>query len=98
MVSLPGGGKGKRSLDTEVNLVPFIDLLSMCICFLLMTAVWVQMQVVQVKQSKGTDAPKPTGPYDLKLDFTGANSIDLLVEKEGKPVRKIALSGPSKEG
>ncbi len=52
-----GGGNGRRkSLDAEINLVPFIDLLSMCICFLLMTAVWMQVGAVQVKQSHGTDA------------------------------------------
>jgi biopolymer transport protein ExbD len=38
-----GGGKGKRSLDSEINMVPFIDLLMVTIAFLLITAVWSQM-------------------------------------------------------
>jgi biopolymer transport protein ExbD len=38
-----GGGKGRKGVDSEVNLIPFIDLLSVCILFLLMTAVWVQI-------------------------------------------------------
>ena len=41
-VSLPGGGGGGRgrNQNAELNLVPFIDLLSACITFLLATAVW----------------------------------------------------------
>jgi len=39
----PQGQGGKRSVDAELNLIPFIDLLSVCILFLLMTAVWVQI-------------------------------------------------------
>ena len=37
------GGKGKRrSLDSEINMIPMIDLLLVTISFLLITAVWVQ--------------------------------------------------------
>ena len=38
-----GGKKGKKALDANLNLVPFIDLLSCCISFLLITAVWTHM-------------------------------------------------------
>ncbi len=38
-----GGGKGKRSLDSEINMIPFIDLLMVTIAFLLITAVWSHM-------------------------------------------------------
>ena len=41
-VSLPSAG-GKRELNSDINLVPFIDLLSVCICFLLIAAVWLQL-------------------------------------------------------
>lgn len=43
----------KRHLDAELNLIPFIDLLSVCICFLLLTAVWVQVGALEVKQAIG---------------------------------------------
>jgi len=39
----PQGQGGRRSVDAELNLIPFIDLLSVCILFLLMTAVWVEI-------------------------------------------------------
>ena len=36
-----GGGGKKRSINAEINLVPFIDLLFVTLAFLLITAVWV---------------------------------------------------------
>lgn len=52
-VSLPGGGGGGRgrNLVTNINLVPFIDLLTVCITFLIMTAVWTQLSSLQVDQA-----------------------------------------------
>ena len=38
-----GGGKGKRALDSEINMIPMIDLLMVTISFLLITAVWTNM-------------------------------------------------------
>ena len=41
-VDVGGGGKGgRRSTDSEINMIPFIDLLMVTIAFLLITAVWV---------------------------------------------------------
>lgn len=52
-VSLPGGGGGGRgrSVNAELNLVPFIDLLCSMITFLLATAVWSQTEVMKVDQA-----------------------------------------------
>jgi biopolymer transport protein ExbD len=62
-VSAPGGrsGGGKKNLNVELNLVPFIDLLTCLICFLLMAAVWVQIGKISVTQS-GTGAPTEQTP------------------------------------
>lgn len=49
-VNVEGGG-GKRSLDFDLNLVPLIDLLSCCISFLLITAVWTQMAKLETSQT-----------------------------------------------
>lgn len=38
-----GGGKGRRSVDSDINMIPFIDLLMVTISFLLITAVWTHM-------------------------------------------------------
>ncbi|CAN0275939.1 unnamed protein product, partial [Chrysoparadoxa australica] len=41
----------KKELDAQLYLTPFIDLLSTCVCFLLITAVWIEIGTVEVKQS-----------------------------------------------
>ena len=42
-----GGGQGRRALDTDINMVPMIDLLMVTIAFLLVTAVWSQMSRIE---------------------------------------------------
>jgi len=43
-IDVGGGGAGKRkSLDSEINMIPMIDLLMVTISFLLITAVWTHM-------------------------------------------------------
>ena len=57
------GGKkgGKKSLDTAINLVPFIDLMAVTISFLIMTAVWNQINRLTVSQSGApTESSAPT--------------------------------------
>lgn len=50
-VAVDTGGRGRRrNLDAMINLVPAIDLLSCCITFLLVTAVWTQIARLQVSQ------------------------------------------------
>lgn len=48
--------KNNHSDQAEVNLIPFIDLLSVCISFLLLTAVWLQTGVMSTKQGLGTES------------------------------------------
>lgn len=92
MVSVGSGGNGRhKSLDAEVNLVPFIDLLSMCICFLLMTAVWVQIGAMEIKQSKGTEAGAP-GQYELNLNFTSPLALQVVLKKQGKNFQSFQVT------
>jgi biopolymer transport protein ExbD len=43
-IDVGGGGGGKRkALDSEINMIPMIDLLMVTISFLLITAVWTHM-------------------------------------------------------
>lgn len=75
-VSVDTGGKGgKKSVDTTVNLVPFIDLLCSLIAFLMMTAVWTQVGKLQVASqgmnSDTVEPPKPTLQINLLLTEMG---------------------------
>ena len=56
-----GGKGGKKALDAQINLVPFIDLMAVTISFLIMTAVWTQIGRLQVSssgQAAGDEAEK----------------------------------------
>lgn len=46
------GPKDKKSVDVELNIIPFIDLLSCLTAFLLVTAVWVNIAQINI-QPKG---------------------------------------------
>src|SRR6187431_1769591 len=48
-----GGGDRKKPLTAELNLVPYIDLLTCMVAFLLITAVWTQLASLPIGQ-KGT--------------------------------------------
>ncbi len=52
--------QSKKHLDFELNLIPFIDLLSTCICFLLLTAVWLNVGSMNVKQAVGGQSAAET--------------------------------------
>src|SRR5262249_40294564 len=74
----PTGKSGKKPLDAAINLVPFIDLLSCCISFLLITAVWTQLARMDVTQ-KGQGA---AGPTDEKPPEPTVN-LTLYIDKDG---------------
>lgn len=87
----------EKSLDAEVNLIPFISLLSMLICTLLLTAVWIQIGSMDVKQSVGAEGKDAgasqestlwafvdeKGQIELKLENAPANLP--------KSLRKISI-------
>lgn len=95
----PTASSGRRkSLDAEVNLVPFIDLLSMCICFLLMTAVWMEIGTVNVKQLVGTDAPADTkSTYEMDLKYLQSNRMEVNLKKAGLKNQKFTIDGGTNE-
>ena len=61
-----GGGKGKKPLDTTINLVPFIDLMAVTIVFLIMTAVWTQLGRLQVSQAGQSASEEPPPEQNLQ--------------------------------
>ncbi len=71
-----GNKKGrKKSTNFELNLVPFIDVLSTCICFLLVTAVFINLGSFHVSQAVGSEknqqAEKPQGTVTVSLGGRG---------------------------
>ena len=75
-VSVGGGGHGgKKSIDHEIPLVPFIDLLLCCVMFLLVTAVWNQLAQLEANQqipgNPNPSDPPPDPGIQLYLQITG---------------------------
>lgn len=92
-----GGGRGrKKTLNFDLNLTPFIDILAMAICFLLMTAVWIQVGALPVKQSHGTEGAA-NDTLDIDLKFKSPTAVDLFLMKKGKLVKKAAITAGTME-
>lgn len=90
MAEIQEGGKGRgRATNVELNLVPFIDLMSVLITFLLITAVWTQVSMIQIGSSlygKKSDSqpnpePPPLAEIVLKVDVKPAGYV-LTVGKQ----------------
>lgn len=94
-VSGASGSGRRKSLDAEINLVSFIDLLSMCICFLLMTAVWLEVGALQVKQSHGTEGAATDQGQEISLKVVSATQAEISLKKAGRVVQKASLKASS---
>lgn len=71
------GKGGKKPLDSALNLVPFIDLMAVLIVFLIMSAVWTQLNRLQVSQA-GSDSPVVAVPEQLPLRVRVTERVLLL--------------------
>lgn len=60
MGMVSGSAKDRKNLDVELNLMPVFDVLSVCICFLLMTVVWVQVGALETSQAIGGQSAAET--------------------------------------
>jgi biopolymer transport protein ExbD len=75
MAQIQDNAKG-RTANTELNLIPFIDVMSVLVTFLLITAVWSQVSMIQIGSSiygKKTEnqeqaTPPPLADIPLRLD------------------------------
>lgn len=80
MAQIDDGGDGKRSSTVDLNLVPIIDLMSVCIIFLLITAVWTQVSMIQIGSSiyaqNNDPNNKPEPPKKAEIPFR----LDVLKE------------------
>lgn len=71
---------GKKPLDAQINLTPFIDLMAVTICFLIMTAVWTQIGRLQVsQQGQGGDPTEQDQKEQIQVTLTlGEKEIKLM--------------------
>jgi biopolymer transport protein ExbD len=76
-----GGGAGKRkSMDSEINMIPMIDLLMVTISFLLITAVWTHMARINAD----AQVPGPPRP-DVEQEKTEPEKqLHVMMQAEDK--------------
>jgi biopolymer transport protein ExbD len=85
------GRGGRRALDAAVNVVPFIDLLSCCIAFLLITAAWTQLSHLDVQRA-GRSHDQPDGPPPPALTLADQSFVLELdgAARELSTLREVA--------
>ena len=89
------GKRGKRSTTFELNLVPFIDVLSTCICFLLVTAVFINLGSFHVSQAVGSEKSKPEEKKGtVTASFGGGGQIRFEVKDiPGQRASTVTIDG-----
>jgi biopolymer transport protein ExbD len=87
-IGVGGGRARRRSVDSEVNMIPMIDLLMVTISFLLITAVWTHRSRVDTEASvPRTDSQGPPGVPQKQLHIMmQSDDRFVLVWKHGTTV------------
>lgn len=83
------GGSSKRSANAELNLVPYIDLLSTLICFLLLTAVYQQISALSTEGSTQAASESAAPPDPNRVDLSVSVFLDHIEATAGKAQKKI---------
>lgn len=89
-VSIGPGKSNKKPLNAELNLVPYIDLLTCMVAFLLITAVWTQLARLSASQKGQGQAGEETPPEQQVNIVVVVNQegFNLVVSQEQTPIPK----------
>jgi biopolymer transport protein ExbD len=90
-VSVESGGKsGKKPLNADLNLVPYIDLLTCMVAFLLITAVWSQLARLNVHQKGQGQAGEDTPPEKVfkLIVLVNGEGFNLVADQDQQPIPK----------
>jgi len=80
-VDVGGGGGGKRkSVDSDINMIPMIDLLMVTISFLLITAVWTHMSRINAD----AQVPGPPRPDVEQEKVEPEKQLHVMMQSEDK--------------
>ena len=89
----PSSRGGGRGINTELNLVPFIDLLSTLVLFLLVSAVWMQVSVVPASTQKSGEAKASTVTTNddglVKIHLS-SDAIEVVSQQSSQKLEKIS--------
>lgn len=69
---------GDKELNFEINILPILDILSVLICFLLLTAVWIQIGSIDTRQAIGDNSTAGAkNPPSLWITVNTVGAIQL---------------------
>ncbi len=85
-----GAKAGKKSVNAELNLVPYIDLLTCMVAFLLITAVWSQLARLEAHQKGQGQAGEDTPPEKVFKLVVVVNSegFNVVADQDQTPIPK----------
>lgn len=83
----------KKDLNFELNIMPILDILSVLICFLLLTAVWVQIGSLDVRQAIGDNAAGGKNPPSIWATVKTDGTVDLSLRDVKVRNRELSLRG-----
>lgn len=97
------GGHGRRELNSDINMIPFIDLLMVTIAFLLITAVWVSFSRMNANaQIPGPPNPEqeitPQTPEKILHLHILENEFSLVWKQGATVVAESKLPKPDQSG
>lgn len=81
----------RKHMHADLNLVPFIDLFSTLICFLLMTAVWNQIEALSTNVESVTTSDSPAPPDPNKVNLTVTVLRDRIEMAENETAYKFSI-------
>ncbi len=86
-ISIEGGSrKGRKEVNAELVLVPYIDLLTCMVAFLLITAVWTQLARLEVRQ-KGQGETSTGDPPETKIAvLVHQDGFSVMVNQDQRPL------------
>jgi biopolymer transport protein ExbD len=89
-VSIQSGKSARKSLNADLNLVPYIDLLTCMVAFLLITAVWTQLARLNAAQKGQGQAGEETPPeMQVKIVVVvNQEGFNLVVGQDQTPIPK----------
>lgn len=87
-----GPSNNKKELNFELNLLPIFDVLSVCICFLLMTVVWIQVGSIDTTQAVGGQSQEETKKApSVWVTFDENSNVTFSFQNAGKSYRDFTL-------
>lgn len=82
----------RKNVDFEINLLPVISVLAVCICFLLLTAVWVHIGTIDTAQAIGAESTSgANNPPSLVVQLDKDQSFELQLKDINTQQRRFMI-------